>query len=39
MRLLTYPKVVIPANHEVWQIAMVRTCGLAIRDIAAAVGN
>lgn len=39
MGLHTHPTVVIPANHEVWQFAMVWARHLAIRHIATAVGN
>lgn len=39
MGLHTHPTVVIPANHEVWQIAMVWARHLAIRHIATAVSN
>lgn len=39
MCLLTHPKVVIPMDHEIWQIAVVRARRLAIRHIAAAVGD
>ena len=39
MGLHTHPTVVIPANYEVRQIAMVWARHLVIRHIAAAVGN
>lgn len=39
MGLHTHPTVVIAANHEVWQIAMVWARHLVIRHIAAAIGN